>query len=255
LRDVSFSAPKFGNFSDERAAPRRRDAAPKPASMSFGAPKKRRSVLARVFAPRRLGMLLLLGIGALAVVGVPMNALYFQDGRHPAPLFSARPPVAEEAMAPETPAPPTRTAHINGDALKPATAKADAPTRGSKTSKTDAAALKAEIAKAEPATAPAKPERKREAASRDPISRDPINAILGEGAAASPESRIPDKSVLNAQRALQRLGYVVKPDGVMGGGTRQAIEKFERDNGLPVKGELSAKVVKLLSTQAAAPRQ
>ena len=58
------------------------------------------------------------------------------------------------------------------------------------------------------------------------------------------------KTVETAQRALAKLGYRVKADGEFGGATRQAIEKFERDNGFPVHGDLSAKVKRELSARS-----
>lgn len=248
MRDVSLSASKFQDFPEERVAPRRRGsvqpfhAAPAPSR----APKQRPSTLARVFAPRRMGVLVLLGIGGLAFVGVPMNALFLQDGRHPAPLFAARP--AAPPKTAEAPTPPARPAQIETARVEAGVGKTEAArvetSRAPKAvGRSDAAALRAEILKSEAAPA-ARPEKKREAA------RDPIGALLGGGAAT--EARTPDKGVMSAQRALQRLGYVVKADGLMGAGTRQAIERFERDNGLPVKGELSPKIVKLLAARTAA---
>jgi hypothetical protein len=201
-------------------------------------------VLARVFGLQRMGVLALLGIGGLAFVGVPMNALFFQDGRHPAPLFSGRLPAPDKSMAALTPTPPTRpgqieTGRLEGDAAKLDAAHAKASPR------TDAAALK-DIIKSDAVPAP-KAEKKRDA-------HDPIGALLGGDAPAPAPDAVAPAQVVMAQRALQRLGYVVKPDGRMGAGTRQAIEKFERDNRLPVKGELSPKVVRLLATRAAAAR-
>jgi hypothetical protein len=249
LRDVSFSASEFEDFPEERAAPRRRGRAPV-AERDAGPPRtpqKKPSVLARVFAPGRMGILLLLGIGGLAFIGVPMNALFLQDGHHPAPLFTAR-TVTPQKMAREE-APPARraqpeAARAEADAVTSESVRAEpeAPARAPKIAKVDAAALKAVIVKSEPASA-ARSEKKRE-----PAARDPIAAMIGREAGAKPA---PTESVVSAQRALQRLGYVVKPDGVMGAGTRQAIEKFERDNGLPVKGALSAKLARLLATRAA----
>jgi len=298
LRDASLGASKFQDFPEERAAPRRRGPAlaADPAPAPGRAPKKKRSVLARVFAPHRMGMLVLLGIGGLAFVGVPMNALFLQDGHHPAPLFSAHAPAplkAEVADAPEPASRPARAeaARVETDVARPEAAKAEiAPPVAAKPSKSDAAALKAMLAK--PEGAAAKPEKKRETASRDPIS-----AMLGGGEAPArpkpqpkiqpqapapkpqaakpqaqtqapkpqaakpqvqtqaPKAQASGEDVASAQRALQRLGYVVKPDGVVSAGTKQAIEKFERDNGLPAKGELNARIAKMLATKAAAPRQ
>jgi hypothetical protein len=238
LRDVSLSAPKLQDFPEERAAPRRRAAVSEPDP--FHAPRKKRSTLARVFAPRRMGFLVLLGIGGLALVGVPMNALFFQDGRHPAPLFSVQAPAPEaENVAAAAPTPPTRPAQMQAARAEAEAVRPEAPARPAQRSaaKSEAAASKAEIMKTE-APAPAKADKKR----------DPISQLLGVGETAPTEA--PDKNVLAAQRALQKLGYVVKPDGLLGGGTRQAIEKFERDNHLPPKGEVNARLMKLLTARA-----
>jgi hypothetical protein len=69
---------------------------------------------------------------------------------------------------------------------------------------------------------------------------DPITSLLATG-----ES----KDVLFTQRALNRLGYgPLKADGLAGVGTRQAIEKFQRDRKLPVTGEISRKLIGDLAT-------
>jgi peptidoglycan hydrolase-like protein with peptidoglycan-binding domain len=53
--------------------------------------------------------------------------------------------------------------------------------------------------------------------------------------------------VLAAQKALIKAGFVLKADGVMGSGTRQAIEGFERERKLPVTGELNPRTLRELS--------
>jgi hypothetical protein len=281
LRDASFSASKYEDFPEERVAPRRRGPSPaaQPAYTPSRAQKKSSSVLARVFAPQRMGVVLLLGIGGLAFVGVPMNALFLQDGRHPAPLFSARTLAPEKPEVAEAPAASGHAnqmdaARIEGQTAKADADKADIASPAAKPGKSDAAALKAMLSKTD-AGAPTKAEKKR----------DPIAAMLGGGEspakskappsshaqtqaapvpaqapkvqtqAAKPQNQAQSENVVSAQRALQRLGYVVRPDGVVSPGTRQAIEKFERDNGLPAKGELTPKIARLLATRAAAPRQ
>ena len=56
------------------------------------------------------------------------------------------------------------------------------------------------------------------------------------------------RSVAAVQRALTKLGYgPLKTDGVMGTGTRQAIERFERDRRLTPTGELGPRTVRELS--------
>lgn len=246
MRDVSLSAQKFQDFPDEGAAPKRRASNFDPTAPR--APKQKRSALGRMFALPRMGVMVLVGIVGLAFIGVPMNALFFQDGRHPAPLFSTHLVPIEKPATATAPTPPTRPARIEAarvevNPVTPESAPRAAPKAAVKTDPL------AEILKSD-AAPPVKAEKKREVASRDPIS-----SLLGHGDASPAQAAGPDRNVLSAQRALQRLGYVVKPDGLMSPGMRKTIEKFERDNGLPVTGELNAKVAKTLATRAASQHQ
>jgi peptidoglycan hydrolase-like protein with peptidoglycan-binding domain len=60
-------------------------------------------------------------------------------------------------------------------------------------------------------------------------------AVLAVEAANDPE-------VYRAQKALKQLGYNPGAlDGLWGGTTQRAIERFQRDKGLPVTGELDEK--------------
>ena len=54
-----------------------------------------------------------------------------------------------------------------------------------------------------------------------------------------------------AQRDLQRLGFVIAPNGVFDAATRKAIAQFERDANMPARGELTAAVRRELSRRAA----
>jgi peptidoglycan hydrolase-like protein with peptidoglycan-binding domain len=177
--------------------------------------------LPRLPSRPRTGTLILLGLAAITIVGIPLNALFLQDGRHPAPLFGApAPPPAPPAE--HVPLPPPRP--IAPQALAKAPIKADA--------------VKADEA---PPEAVARPVEK---------TRDPIGLLL---AGTAPKSEEADKKVLFAQHALVKLGYVLRADGRFGGTTRQALEKFERDSGLPVKGELTPKILRQLSARSGVP--
>jgi Putative peptidoglycan binding domain len=275
VRDVSLSAQKFEDFSDDRAAaPRRAKAALPP---DFGpAPIRERPALARFLRRPRIGFSILVGIAGLALVGVPLNALFLQDGRHPAPLFGARTLAPEpiQTAAKPAPRPAPEVARVEAEPIKaePGHAKAAKPE-----ARSDAAALTAEILKSAP-PAPAQAAAPSKSVKKVVASRDAIGSLLGPvpkpaavvksataakpaavakpsaipapAAAAAPAAG-PDQSVVSAQRALQRLGYVVKPDGAMTPEMRKTVEKFERDNGLPATGQLGPKVVKLLSTKTA----
>jgi len=163
---------------------------------------------------------------ALAVmVMVPINALFLQEGRHPAPLFRLAalepPPLSVDA-----PLPPTRpVAPAKMEAAKPGPTKAENP------KKAGGSDLIADLIDGRLPKSEAHPGK---------------DAIGEEIAHAGGDN----KSVLFAQRALVKLGYVLHQDGVFGGTTRQAIEKFEHANHMPVTGELTPKLLKLLSQRS-----
>lgn len=149
-----------------------------------------------------------------ALSGIVANALFMQTARHPAPIFSSAPtPTPSRAAPPRAvaPVPPPRPA----DAIPPQNIPVPPVQSG----------------------APAE------------AGRDQIGALLRNGAPA--QSLAPDAArILAAQKALQKLGYVLKPDGVMGATTRQALQMFEQSRKLPPTGELSARVIRELSAQS-----
>jgi hypothetical protein len=93
---------------------------------------------------------------------------------------------------------------------------------------------------------------------RDMIAEALRNPNIGTQTAAlrAPEASaqtVPQaqRIVSSAQRALIKLGYgPLKADGVMGAGTRQAIERFEKDYQLPVTGELNFKTTREMALRA-----
>jgi hypothetical protein len=158
----------------------------------------------------------ILAIGAVGLVS--MNALGSQGGRHPAPIFTGGASAASKA--------PGRSTEVKTVAEKPAEAAAAAPVR--------------EPPKPIP-TAETRP--------------DPIAEIIRTADSTASVTPKAVGRVAEAQRALVKLGYgPLQADGVMGPGTRAAIERFERDRKLPVKGEAGGRTLKELATRAAAPR-
>ena len=165
-------------------------------------------------------------VGGLAVAAaasaVALNALTFQTRRHPAPLFTPKIGAAASAPIAPPPPPPARPA---APPVPPAPAAAPLP---------------------QPAL------MKPPASTRDPIG-DMIRAGDGaSGAARAAEAKADQQRPIAAvQRALNRLGYgPLKADGVMGEGTRQALERFERDRRLAVTRDLSPRTLRELSAQA-----
>lgn len=186
-------------------------------------------------------------ISSAALLGaVVINALFFQTARHPAPLFSGAtggttPSPQQQAASPsravpaaETPVPVARPVDI-------ATAAPQRP-----------AAAPRGIADL---IDPPKP------AANDPKAGDPIAALLkgavGPGqnptasiVAATAPADAGAKRIMSAQKALAKLGYSVTVDGKIGSGTKQAIQKFERDRNLPPTGEIGGRTQRELAARS-----
>jgi len=61
------------------------------------------------------------------------------------------------------------------------------------------------------------------------------------------EKDINYNKIREVQQALKDKGYDVGAvDGIMGGGTKAAIRKFQEDNGLPIGGSLNIELLKAL---------
>jgi hypothetical protein len=170
--------------------------------------------------------LLLTGFAATIVV----NAVALQPRAHPAPLFGA-----DRGRAIEVPA-------------KPA-APAAQPTASAQT----APASPPQI------LPPARPEREAQpttTAALPPARPDLIGQLIRGGNPAATSNAAPvqaSATLLNVQRALVKLGYSLKPDGVMGPATQHAIESFEQQAHLPVTGALNPRMLKSLATASGMP--
>ncbi|WP_114945527.1 peptidoglycan-binding domain-containing protein [Microvirga calopogonii] len=254
----------------------RRKAPARPAQKRAVKPPRRPGIGERavsfVFShPRQiLAALFLTGCGG----AIAWNALTLQHSRHPAPLFNTReivlapePKAESEAHQPLPPArpgaqpaeemasPPTpheAAAHPAPEAAPPSVATPRTPARNPiadmirNGGQPVPAAPPVARAPQPSVAAPLAPPPMR-SASRDPIA----DMIRMGGPVPVPPANVgrPDQgdTVLAGQRALARLGYSVKVDGLMGSGTRQAIERFEQDRRLPVTGELNARTIRELS--------
>ncbi|GJD34600.1 peptidoglycan-binding domain-containing protein [Methylobacterium aerolatum] len=171
--------------------------------------------------------------GAVVALGtagfICVNALGYQQGRHPAPIL---PKVAARAPAKAIPAAPVAAENpASAEAPRDVQAEAAKPAPAPKPTPRDPIA---ELIRAEDTTASVNPKAK------------PAAPAKAEAAPAG------DAAVLRAQRALAKLGYSkVKADGAMGPATKAAIEKFERDHKLPVTGEASGRTLRALESGAA----
>jgi hypothetical protein len=168
-------------------------------------------------ALRRPGRTLVAVVFTGMLCGVVANALFMQTARHPAPIFRG-PVIARPAhVSPPAPipVPPQRPAEkILAPQSQPSTALTPASTGPSRF---------------------------------ETSSKDQIGALLSGGSNSSSSANNDGARVVAAQKALVKLGYVVKPDGVMGAGTRKALEMFEQSRKLPLTGDLSPRVTRELS--------
>jgi hypothetical protein len=176
--------------------------------------------LAGAAVMRKPGRMLAAVVFAGLLCGIVANALFFQTARHPAPIFHG-PVIARPATPPAPqaiPMPPQRP-------------------------------LERVIAPQSPNAIPVPP------ASTGPrgadTAKDQIGALLSGGVQSTSSEATP--RIAAAQKALVKLGYVVKSDGLMGAGTRKAIEMFEQSRKLPVTGELSPRVMRELSALSGVP--
>jgi hypothetical protein len=160
--------------------------------------------------------------------GIAANALFFQTARHPAPIF-AGPVIARPMQQQAAPVPPPVPRQAEA-ASAPSNAIAkliDAPVAA------PPAAAVAPAAPSVPTRSTAQP-------------KDQIGALLG----GLVDDAVDPSRVMAVQKALVKLGYVVKPDGVMGSGTRQALQMFEQSRKLTVTGELTPRTLRELGTQS-----
>lgn len=171
-------------------------------------------------------------IFAALITGILLNALAFQNARHPSPLFGTSIAIAPSAEAPKpVPRPAALNAPPAAGALSPPPVaippRSVAAPRDAEPASTKAPDSIGDILRASPANSP--------------------------GGSSSKPSAIEATRTLLVQKALMKLGYVLRPDGVMGATTRQAIEKFERDRGWPPHGELTPKVMYEISARSGLP--
>ncbi len=208
-------------------APARKKAPRKPRAAAPGKKKKkgrRFDISANQVA--RYGAI---GMSVTVVVGIMVNALLMQKGRHPAPLFGNAAVPLNGSVAAASPKAPAAISQRTA-ATEPAATSPEG-------------AMPSEIVKADRMPA--------QRTATDMPGDDPIARLLnGSGVPSSADRMTGGKTVLSVQRALAKLGFVVKATGSFGPATKKAIESFEKDRHLPVKGEMSHRMVKVLAAES-----
>ena len=191
-----------------------RSAAPKSRGPTRKKGKKRRLPSIDMQRATRYGAI---GMSGVLAVAIMVNALVLQKGHHPAPLF--------------------------GKAI----ALGPSPTPATKPMAESIAAPEPEVpVSAPPAPAP----MQRHATEQTGAGGDPIGQLIDGKASPAAAPKVDSKTVAGAQRALAKLGFVLKPSGTVGPQTRKAIEAFERDRHMPVNGELTHRLVRVLAAES-----
>ncbi|MGQ7794602.1 peptidoglycan-binding domain-containing protein [Faunimonas sp. B44] len=186
------------------------------------------------------------GTTALVCVLVAANALYGQTAMHPAPFFATRSAQAENHVAhaaPET-IQAVQLALLQGGFY-------DGPLDGRNGPKTRRAVEEFErgaglAVTGEPSEAllsvlvgshaPETPSSRPVSPARE-VAAEPMRAAAPDNPAVLTTS--PDPMILAVQRALALSAYgPLVPDGVVGPQTREAISRFQLDQGLPVTGSI-----------------
>jgi peptidoglycan hydrolase-like protein with peptidoglycan-binding domain len=203
-----------------------------------------------------------------AVFAISFNALFLQNGPHPAPLFAGQ-PLQATVMPAAPPIPVSAQSAVTPDAATPNRPRliADIQRELGRRGYYDGAIDGIWGAKTDSATrdfAQAAGLR-----SSPEISDSLLRAIMASGAKAQTgrsapvepvrydpiaELISPSKRVIAVQRALADFGYgQITPNGNNDADTRAAIEKFERERRLPVTGEISPRVVRELAAMTGRP--
>lgn len=265
-------------IAERATSPMRESAAPLP---------RRRRLRLRLTRARLVGAIAILFAGVVVV-----NAVVFQEGKHPAPLFRSTrspdgfplPPLRPEAAAATrqaafapVPLGAGRPAAMDRQAQDRAKPPGPATASGTEASDTLVAEIQRELAKrgffkgesdgkAGPKTSQAI--RDFQFAERLPVdgraSEEVLRVIQSSKVAMkdelldllkkTAEVDRPNRTVLDIQRALNKAGYgPLSEDGEFGPSTRAALTRFETDRKLPPKGEPKGPVLQVLASVSGVP--
>jgi hypothetical protein len=201
-----------------------REPRPKRRRSSSKAQKGSRFRFLLALDPKRLARYAAISLSVGIALGIVVNALMLQKGRHPAPLFGqsfalgeTRAPVKATPPAPrvadDRPLPPAR------------------PTPQAVDTSSDAGAAHDPVA-AEPS----------------PRHVDVIAQLIAGG--PIPDEGPSPKTIMGVQKALAALGFTVKATGTFGPQTHKALAAFQRDHHLPVSDTLSHRLIKVLAAES-----
>jgi peptidoglycan hydrolase-like protein with peptidoglycan-binding domain len=213
-------------------------------------------------------------IAVATAIAIAVNALAFQAGTHPAPIFGAPVPSADDA-APAVPmpaarhTPPTPAAAVTPPSVPAITGSAgpsqkdlltgvqtellrlgryEGPVDGLYGPKTDFAIREYERAMGRQPTGEATSHMLQTLKSTRAPAAPQAAASAQTTPAAAAAATTPSKRILAIQKVLAEQGYgPIKLDGMVGEETKAAIFRFEIHRNLPPSGELSPRFVRELS--------
>jgi hypothetical protein len=256
---------------------------PKKRSGDDQAPRRRRGAGASVAEPQR-GLLLRIllyspkdmvaGLIAFAAASAILsNALFLQQGPHPAPMFGSG--AAASALLLPSPIPRPRPAQADAlplgeSRLSESTLLDPRPVEPRPAEPRPAEPRPAEPRPADPRIAeariaePRSVERAADQRSNDPLANlvkvtapgplPQVNAVRPPAPIPQPVALTGSRRVAAIQRLLTEYGYgQLKPTGTVGADTRIAIEKFERERRLAVTGQVSERLVRELAAVTGRP--
>jgi peptidoglycan hydrolase-like protein with peptidoglycan-binding domain len=207
-------------------------------------------------------------VAAAAMLTIFINALFLQNGLHPAPIFATRlqpatvikpVPLAQASVAPPyaVEASARTRAQIVTDIQFELSRRGfyDGAADGIWGAQTDAAARDFAQASGFKINVEASEEILR-AIGASKIKTVAKSSTLQEPAWADQIAQLiaPTKRVLAIQRALAEYGYgQIRPTGVFGSDTQDAIKRFESDHKMPVTGQISDQLSRALAAMAGRP--
>ncbi len=219
-----------------------------------GGGRVRKPSLVRSWVRRRPFDAIAAAIATFAALTILINALFLQKGPHPAPIFVHRPDPPALAAVDSKPAIPSakpRTdlvAQIQRELARHGFY--DGPLDGTYGPKTDAAIRDFEEA------AGLRPSAEPNDVLLRIIAKSPVKAKPAAAPHRHPIAELlaPNPRIIAVQRALAAYGYgQIKPSGVYDPDTRAAIERFERENRLPVTGRISDQLVRSITMMTGRP--
>ena len=217
-------------------------------------------VVARRILHRPLRSMVVVAAAGLAGV-IVVNAVALQNERHPAPFFAVAP--VTSALPATAPLPPQKPGTIGpqlseADLQRMTALNKDLQAElarqgfflgtidGKPGSRFEIAIREYERAAGLQVTGQPSEKLLAQVASTKLAMKDQLLLLIKDGAPPAVADRT--KTVEAVQRGLNRLGYgPLKADGSFGASTKAAIERFERDRKLTVKGEPAGRLLKELS--------